>query len=220
MRQQLTLASCPEADIVGPAALSNRTMMVDRYKSFAALEARETLDVHYRIRLADRGTAVVVLAPHGGKIEPGTSEIAIAIAQETYSYYCFEGLTGGRPHSDLHITSNRFDEPRAVNLVSGAETAIAIHGRQDRLDPATVWMGGRNSRLRDEIANLLNSGGFLALSGGHSLTGEASDNICNRGMAGAGVQLELPATLRDRLLADQDALQRFAVAIRAVLANL
>jgi hypothetical protein len=65
--------------------------MGDRYARFAALAAEETLGVHYRIRLADRGTPFVVLAPHGGKIEPGTSQIAAAIARDDDSLYGFEG---------------------------------------------------------------------------------------------------------------------------------
>jgi phage replication-related protein YjqB (UPF0714/DUF867 family) len=193
--------------------------MGDRYESFAALAAGETLGLHYRICLVDRGTPVVVLAPHGGKIEPGSSRIAAAIAREDYSLYCFEGLCSGRLHGDLHITSDRFDEPRSLRLVAAATTAIAIHGRQDRSDPKTVWMGGRDMALRDAVASSLISSGFPAITSGHPLSGQHPTNICNRGAAGAGVQVEVPATLRDHLVRDQTALQRFSEAVRAPLAN-
>jgi phage replication-related protein YjqB (UPF0714/DUF867 family) len=53
---------------------------------------------------------VAIIAPHGGKIEPGTSEIAAAIAGDDYSLYRFQGLRD-RPREELHITSAKFDEP-------------------------------------------------------------------------------------------------------------
>jgi phage replication-related protein YjqB (UPF0714/DUF867 family) len=36
--------------------------------------------------------ALAILAPHGGGIEPGTSELAEAVAGEGLSFYAFEGL--------------------------------------------------------------------------------------------------------------------------------
>ena len=102
--------------------------MPDQYANFTALAAKETLGTDYQIFLTDRGTPAVVIAPHGGCIEPGTSEIAKAIAGDDLSVYIFEGL-GNRPHGDLHIASHRFDEPNGLELVIAAQTAIAIHGR-------------------------------------------------------------------------------------------
>lgn len=43
-------------------------------------------------------------APHGGGIEPGTSEIADAIGGERGSFYTFGGLKSSGT-ADLHITS-------------------------------------------------------------------------------------------------------------------
>jgi phage replication-related protein YjqB (UPF0714/DUF867 family) len=193
--------------------------MTDRYESFSALAAEETIDVHYRIWWADRGTPIVVLAPHGGSIEPGTSEIVVAIARDDYSLYCFEGLCPERPHGDLHITSSRFDEPQAVKLVASAETAIAIHGRLDRSDPQTIWMGGLDTLLRDAIASSLRRSGFPARTSGHPMSGRLVANICNRGSTRAGVQIEIPATLRDRLGCDPARLHLFASAVRGALAR-
>jgi phage replication-related protein YjqB (UPF0714/DUF867 family) len=193
--------------------------MTDKYENFEALAAGETLGVHYRICFADRATPVVVLAPHGGSIEPGSSQIAMAIAQEDYSFYCFEGLCPARPHGHLHITSDHFDEPQALTLVTAAETAIAIHGRKDRSDPTTVWMGGRDTELRETIASSLRASEFATATDGHPLTGRKCANICNRGTTRAGVQVELPMTLRDRLVGDQAQLGLFASAVRTVLAD-
>jgi phage replication-related protein YjqB (UPF0714/DUF867 family) len=193
--------------------------MADQYDSFAALAAGETLNVHYRLGFADRRTPVVILAPHGGSIEPGSSEIALAIARADYSFYAFEGLRPDASHGDLHIASSLFDEPQALKLVAAAETAIAIHGRRDRADRRTVWMGGADIALRNAIAASLQASGFPAAVDGHPLPGRMPTNICNRGSRRAGVQLELPGTLRDGLVRDQPALRRFADAVRAALAT-
>jgi phage replication-related protein YjqB (UPF0714/DUF867 family) len=53
---------------------------------------------------------VAVIAPHGGGIEPGTSELATAIAGDDFSLYLFEGLKSAG-NGELHITSTNFDEP-------------------------------------------------------------------------------------------------------------
>ncbi len=193
--------------------------MADRYPSFVALAAKERLDVDYRIRLRDRATSIVLVAPHGGMIELGSSEIAEAIAGEDYSLYCFEGLLPGRAHCDLHITSSCFDEPQALALVSTAATAVAVHGRADHAEPRTIWMGGRDEALRDAIASSLRAAGFPPLASGHALPGQEITNICNRGTTGAGVQLEIPRTSRNQLVGDQAEMRSFASAVREALAT-
>ncbi len=43
--------------------------------------------------LSRQGTSgIAVMAPHGGGIEPGTSEIANRVAGDEHAYYSFEGL--------------------------------------------------------------------------------------------------------------------------------
>ncbi|SEM19385.1 Phage-related replication protein YjqB, UPF0714/DUF867 family [Bosea lupini] len=195
--------------------------MADRYANFAEFSKEEKLDFDYRIWLRDLSTPIVVLAPHGGWIEPGSSEVAAAIASEDYSLYLFEGIRRGRPHRDLHITSTRFDEPQATQLVGSAQTAIAVHGRRDGNDPRTVWLGGRNASLGTAIAQSIGAAGFEITAAERSLAGREPLNICNRGTSGGGVQLELPRTLRDELLLDVLRLQLFCDAVReAMLASL
>jgi len=106
--------------------------MPDRYRSFAELKLAEREGLDYRIRAQDRGSPVAVVAPHAGYIEPMTGEIAATIASDRYSLYCFEGLRD-RPHGELHITSNRFDEPTGVQLVEACEIAIGVHGRRTKV---------------------------------------------------------------------------------------
>lgn len=193
--------------------------MADRYDSFAALAAREMEGVHYRIRIAARPSPVVIVAPHGGFIEPGTSEAAAAIAGESHSLYCFESLTMRARGDGLHITSARFDEPQALRLVARAEVAIGVHGRKNGDDAASIWVGGLHELLRDAICDTLLAGGFRAkpVGEGHPLAGRDPANICNRGRRGAGVQLELPRALRIRFAQDAAHRAAFAEAVRAAV---
>jgi phage replication-related protein YjqB (UPF0714/DUF867 family) len=193
--------------------------MADQYHSFAALAAREVEGLHYRIRLAMRVSPIAVVAPHGGFIEPGTSEVAAAIAGETHSLYCFESLTMRARGDGLHITSTRFDEPRALLLAARAETIIGVHGRKNGPDPATVWVGGLHEELRDAVRAALLVGGFQAraVGEGHPLAGRDPENICNRGRCRAGVQLELPRAMRNIFANDPAHRHAFAQAVRDAL---
>lgn len=189
--------------------------MVDKYRNFDKLFASERRDVDFRVRCFDRKTAIVLMAPHGGHIEPETSSIAETIAGDQYSFYAFEGL---RARSrELHITSEHFDEPDALALLSGARTAITIHGRQDRGDPATIWLGGLDTELREAIARQLHAAGFEVTMQGASMPGVAKSNICNRGTSNMGVQLELPFSLRDDLRKSPARMKRFCDAVQGAL---
>ena len=185
--------------------------MADRYKSFGALAANERPGRDYRVRAVDRGSAVVILAPHGGWIEPGTSEIAEAIAGTDLSFYAFEVLRNG-PHGNFHITSHKFDEPEAMKLVGSSCTAVAIHGRRGDESEA-VWLGGRATDLRDAVGASLLAAGFEA-EFNKRFPGFHRANICNRARSGEGVQLELPRSLRDLLTTDDNVLQSFCKAVR------
>ena len=184
--------------------------MPDLYGSYADLAAGEAEGVHYRIRVIDRASPIAVVAPHGGRIEAGTSQTAALIAADVFSLYCFEGLVSGRR---LHITSARFDEPRALALVESSDIAIGVHGRADRGDHRTIWLGGLHESLRDAIGAALERVGF-STSTDHHMQGKAPGNICNRGRLRAGVQLELPMSLRNAFLDDPFARQAFASAVR------
>jgi phage replication-related protein YjqB (UPF0714/DUF867 family) len=174
------------------------------------LAAGEAEGVHYRIRVIDRASPIAIVAPHGGRIEAGTSQTAALIAADVFSLYCFEGLVSGRR---LHITSARFDEPRALALVESSDIAVGVHGRADRGDHRTIWLGGLHESLRDAIGAALERVGFKT-STDHHMQGKAPGNICNRGRLRAGVQLELPMSLRNAFLNDPFARQAFASAVR------
>ena len=68
---------------------------MSKYRTFRQLSACETEDIDYRIRCRPGRTGIAVVAIHGGGIEPGTSEIAEAVAGDRHSFYTFRGIKIG-----------------------------------------------------------------------------------------------------------------------------
>jgi phage replication-related protein YjqB (UPF0714/DUF867 family) len=193
------------------------------YKSFAELNAAETNGLTFRLHVKNRRTSLAVIAPHGGGIEPGTSEIAKAIAGLTYSLYTFDGIRL-RDNELLHITSTLFDEPKCINLAKNTDTLIAIHGCSG--SEQVVYVGGLNSELGNQIINGLGAAGFNAVRASLQFLGNQTENICNRGRSGQGVQLEITEGLRSAMFKGLDREGRrkasplfwdFVYAIRSVL---
>lgn len=91
-------------------------MARDTYSCFAELKNHEEQNKDYKISISDVGSGITIIAPHGGKIEPGTSDIARKIATQRFNYYCFEGIKKEN-NECLHITSHHFDEPMAVKII-------------------------------------------------------------------------------------------------------
>jgi phage replication-related protein YjqB (UPF0714/DUF867 family) len=185
------------------------------YRSFKELSNQEVEGQDYRIRMELRDQRVLIMAPHGGKIEPTTAEIAEEIAGMDYSFYSFEGLKVGG-NSALHVESYLFDEPRALEAVEKADVVITVHGQIDRND-AFVMIGGLHTRLGSEIKKELKTAGFKTRPPTEGLMGTDPMNICNRGKLEQGVQLELSRKIRDLLRNDRDRLRVFAEAVRRAI---
>ena len=168
-----------------------------------------------------------ILAPHGGGIEPGTSELCLAVAGYhpaslpqipaagvTYDYWMFEGLRdSGNP--ELHVTSTGCDDGVAVSLCAGSLNALALHGFLPR-PPACPRRPGRARRGRPTpiLAGYLLEGlrraGFDARDADShgELNGDATCNIVNRTLLGMGAQLELSKPLREAMFTEHTRSQR------------
>src|SRR5512133_3205299 len=175
----------------------------DIYRCYADMVSQEW--GKFRLSLLNRDSPVLILAPHGGGIEPGTSEVASAIAGSEFSLYCFESLKGDGNHS-LHLTSYRFDEPECMRLVTAAHTVISVHGCEGPHD--RVFIGGRNAELRDLLIRSLCLAGFEAVEDTSHHAGISPRNICNRGLTRRGVQLEIETGLRRAMFAGLERAQR------------
>jgi len=198
-------------------------MPTDTYRKFAELAAAEPSS-SYRITTSLRPSSIAVLAPHGGGIEPGTSELARAIAGQEFSLYCFEGLKSDENEA-LHITSTRFDEPQCLAIVAASTVVLALHGSAEQEE--IVHVGGRDARLAKRLISALKNAGFKAEQDNIAEhQGQFAANICNRGRSGRGCQLEISKALRLTLFAGLKKRQRehttaqfeaFVAAVRTVL---
>lgn len=185
---------------------------MDTYRSFKELRKRET---DYHITWIDRNAHITVIAPHGGNIEPHTSEIAELIAADRYNLFCFNGLRSSS-NQVLHITSHNYDEEQALALVQSSAFVIAIHGcsRKDQM----IYIGGLFDELKEQIGEALDRARIPSVvcdkTSGYG--GKRADNICNKGISGKGVQLEISRPLRD----SPKAWEKIAAAINEALAAL
>lgn len=171
-------------------------MAGDTYGSFDDLMQNEARDTDYIISISDAGSPVTIIAPHGGKIEPRTAYIARSIARDKFNYYCFEGI---KTHNNrrLHITSHKFDEPAALELVARSAIVVAVHACTDR--DSRVYLGGLDQILMACLAEALKAQRILVAEEDYRYGGRNPANICNRGSSGKGVQLEISRGLRDDL---------------------
>jgi phage replication-related protein YjqB (UPF0714/DUF867 family) len=189
--------------------------MAASYKSFQEIKDQEMEGRDFRIRTQLRNSPILVMAPHGGRIEPGTTEMAEAIAGTDFSLYSFEGLKPEGNHV-FHIESHLYDEPQALQAVHKAEIVVTIHGQIDQEDEF-VMVGGLHTPLCLEIKNQLEAAGFQTRPPTKGLSGTDPMNICNRGSSRRGVQLEVSRKVRDLLRAHPDQLRIFADAVRRAI---
>ena len=185
-------------------------MANDTYSCFAELKKHEEQNKDYKISISNVGSRITIIAPHGGRIEPGTSDIAKKIATESFNYYCFEGIKEEN-NECLHITSHNFDEPMAVKIISRAPKVVAIHAWTG--NEKFVFLGGLDKVLKEIIANELESRGIIVSKKHGRFKGLNPGNICNRGATKKGVQLEITRGLRDNLTKRQ----LISEAVRAAL---
>jgi phage replication-related protein YjqB (UPF0714/DUF867 family) len=219
----------------------------------------ETVDYARRWRrhgLVDHGLPrhralprTTIIAPHGGGIEFGTSELCLAIAGYhpatlavipeigvTHDYWMFEGLRPG-DNSELHVTSTGCDDGVAMSLCGGALNALALHGfraSQAGLadDARVVLVGGRNATLKQHLLDEFAAAELNAVdAAGHpDLDGNDARNIVNRTLLRMGGHLGLTGALREAMFTDNTRPRRkdtttkvfwdFAAACRNALARL
>lgn len=170
--------------------------MADKYASFAELAINEAHGTDYRIIAVERPhSPVLIVAPHGGTIEVGTSELAISVAGEEHSLFSFEGLKPWGRNRDLHITSHCFDHPHCLELVARSSVTLGIHGCKG---DSQIYVGGLDTELSELLTRRLSEAGFPATTTGHRYLGRNPLNVCNRGRRQRGAQLELTLDFRQR----------------------
>ncbi|WP_353855674.1 poly-gamma-glutamate hydrolase family protein [Bacillus sp. Bos-x628] len=193
----------------------------DQYESFKQLIRHEKDG--YEIEFHEKGGSdLLVFSPHGGEIEPGTSEIVEAFNQ-SYSTYLFEG-TKKDNNRDLHITSTNFDEPILVQMIKTYPLSISIHGYKS--DRRHTLVGGTNRKMAKAMVRELQDRGFSAevVQKGERLSGTDPKNINNQNASGESVQLEISTGQREAFFDNFDtrkgkkkAFRRYIYAIKEVI---
>ena len=163
-------------------------------RSFSELQRHAQRGRDYRVAVRRGATGLLVMAPHGGGIEPGTDHLAAALAGRRHAFYAFAGL---KPHGNasLHLSSHRFDEPTARRMVHAARGVLTLQGHHG--GDGVICVGGRDREGGRVFQRCLRQAGFKARSCGRKgIAGRHPANLCNRGRSGRGVQLEIARDLR------------------------
>ena len=175
---------------------------MDRYTNFSELRLKETEGQDFAIVFRQGDARVAVMAIHGGGIEPGTADIADAVAGDEFTFYAFKGLKKAG-NKILHLSSNRYDESKGVQISTDAQVVLSIHGCREMEE--IVFVGGRDQQLKQKIISLLRSAGFIAvISEIPGQRGISPQNICNRCRSGKGVQLEISRGIREKMYEEID----------------
>ncbi|MFI8961587.1 poly-gamma-glutamate hydrolase family protein [Streptomyces sp. NPDC053493] len=174
-------------------------------------------------------TSTAVIAPHGGGIEPGTSELCMAIAGYTpfdtttapetaaipgetqRDYWMFEALANSGAQ---HVTSTHCDDPAALAVCANNLYAVSLHGFEET-GQKKIIIGGRDERLKRNLQAAFVKYGMTSpmtylewnvsvvyAAPGDAINGDDPANIVNRTRTGAGAQLELSTALREAMFGD------------------
>ncbi len=175
--------------------------MRDVYSSVSHLMRIESrhVRIHWQANLRSQ---LAIVAPHAGRIEPVTGELAVAIAGDDHRLYCFSGRDRNN-NGRLHVTSTRFADPFLAEVLRGALAVVSVHGSRGP-SVAITQIGGTNQLLSFGIHRSLANAGFSVTRARPPMAGRHPDNVTNRAPQG-GVQLEISRVLRDQLQFDRHA---------------
>src|SRR5215510_14731857 len=160
--------------------------MKDKFRNFQELENYYRANADYLIKPIHRSGSIIVLAIHAGGIEPGTSELAQAIAGNDFSLYLFEGLA--KRNQTLHITSTNFDEPRCLEMLKEHNTSLSLHGFNETGRDPLIYLGGKDVSLIQHLLDTLIKSGYQTRINTDEFAATDPKNVCNRTMSGRGVQ--------------------------------
>ncbi|WP_375434134.1 poly-gamma-glutamate hydrolase family protein [uncultured Hymenobacter sp.] len=175
---------------------------------------------HYETEKNDNEeNSIFIMAPHGGSIESGTTELALATAgftsdfngqpatSQTYDYFIFNGINPNKQNGKLHVTASHYDDPVATELASNSTISLSFHGCTDNQPNESTGMGykacligGLDKPFKELLEARLVGAGFNAyITSQEMLDGNLAKNIINKNKRNAGAQFELTSTFRESL---------------------
>ena len=160
---------------------------------------KTTEGVDWRKDTKHRESKVLIVAPHGGSIEQGTTELTKALADKGNYDYSFEGI---RPknNSELHVTSTHYDDPTLNQMI---KTVLQLFrfmaaGTEEII---SWWAPFRFKKCYREATC---GCGFTVKVPPEYLGGQNNKNFINKGDNNTGVQLELTTALRKAFFKNGD----------------
>lgn len=165
----------------------------DYFKSMTQLFAHTKEGRDWKKEVIHTKSDAIIIAPHGGNIEKGTTELSRLVARKNhYNFYSFIAL---RHHAErLHVTSAHYNDPQLLKMLQKQEYAVAIHGAKG--NHPIVYIGGLDTPLKLAIQKQLIKSHFVVKPAPTYLGGELTGNFVNKDLKHAGVQLELTTALR------------------------
>ena len=166
--------------------------------------AKEGTD--FVVKTRQGNTIWLIVAPHGGIIEPGTELLADYISSRSGSaLYTFKSNTqicdqGGNCRS-MHITSTQFDDPKLYSFINQYKNGVIIgvhaYGSLHPGEPypgetsEMIIVGGLNKNLKAIVASKLYAAGFnVDLRNGGPFSAMSPQNFVNKTIFG-GLQIEV-----------------------------
>jgi phage replication-related protein YjqB (UPF0714/DUF867 family) len=210
----------------------------DVYTSMTALYKQETEGTNYTkqwyrhawqyqtFKNFKRENEVFIMAPHGGGIESGTTELALATAgytegfngqpatSATYDFFIFNGINAKYQNGRLHVTSSHYNDATAIELVKNSRISLAFHGCTDQQAAkaagkalkkgeaySACLIGGLDEDFLTLLETRLQGANFNAfITHSEMLNGDLPQNIINRNKRNkGGAQLEITTTFRRSL---------------------
>jgi len=165
-------------------------------------QAEQASELIERLDDDDASSRLIVVAPHGGAIEPHTAEQAERVhrqleSKRVSSWRCKGFKRGGGAHERWHITSIDID-PRSFPLLHRIADrlfmhAVAFHG----FDEDEILIGGAATMemkqdLKSEVDRAIGGSGIPVriAQPGDRFNGDDPRNIVNRLSPAHGIQLE------------------------------
>ncbi|MCI2774223.1 poly-gamma-glutamate hydrolase family protein [Staphylococcus petrasii] len=168
----------------------------DTYRSMTDLFAHTIEGKDWYKERSNKNSRVLILAPHGGNLEKGTTELAKAIANKGgYDYYAVNANRNAN-NRPLHVISTNYDDKDLINSNYNRDVSVSVHGAGQTQGYNTVLMGGRDTQLLGLISQELKKFKFNVQRATGYLAGTDTNNIVNFNKKGMGVQLEITPDIR------------------------
>lgn len=174
----------------------------DHFKSMTQLFSHTKEGTDWKKEIKKTNSNVIIVAPHGGNLEKGTTELTKLVAnQNHYNYYSFTVLNHTNPEK-FHVTSPHYNDPTLLNMVKSKDFAISIHGAKGT--KPVIYLGGLDTPLKQAIKHELLKQHFIVKPSPTYLGGDLKENFVNRDFKDKGVQIELSTAFRKSLFINEN----------------